>query len=101
MNRECKKCIYHTSGECSKWNCDGAVSVETAMNESYIKGYADGSLSVTKEISEKVIEEFIQKFKDDVFKCKPEGTSDLAVECMEVIFEAMIVSKNEYLRKLK
>lgn len=21
-NRNCKECIYHISGECSKWNCE-------------------------------------------------------------------------------
>lgn len=22
MDRDCDKCVYHTSGSCSKWECD-------------------------------------------------------------------------------
>lgn len=22
MNRDCKNCVYHSSGSCSKWNCE-------------------------------------------------------------------------------
>lgn len=22
MNRDCKNCVYHSNGSCSKWNCE-------------------------------------------------------------------------------
>ena len=22
MNRDCKNCVYHSSGSCSRWNCE-------------------------------------------------------------------------------
>lgn len=28
MDRECNKCIYHISGSCSRWNCEGTETLE-------------------------------------------------------------------------
>lgn len=28
MDRDCNKCIHHTSGSCSAWECTGTVTVE-------------------------------------------------------------------------
>lgn len=28
MDRNCNKCIHHTSGSCSAWECKGTVTVE-------------------------------------------------------------------------
>lgn len=28
MDRNCSKCIHHTSGSCSAWECTGTVTVE-------------------------------------------------------------------------
>ena len=28
MDRECNKCVYHTSGSCSAWECTGTKTVE-------------------------------------------------------------------------
>ena len=27
MNRECDKCVYHTSGSCSQWECKGTTTI--------------------------------------------------------------------------
>lgn len=26
MERDCNKCVYHTSGTCSRWECKGTVT---------------------------------------------------------------------------
>lgn len=33
MERNCNKCVYHTSGECSKWECLGTVTKNDFANE--------------------------------------------------------------------
>lgn len=44
-DRECEKCVYHTSGQCSKWMCEGTVTIN------------DVKRNTLKEISEKVADE--------------------------------------------
>lgn len=37
MDRECDKCVYHTSGSCSRWYCE-YKTVEQIKTESFIQG---------------------------------------------------------------
>ena len=30
MDRDCERCIYHTEKGCSKWECEGTVTIEDA-----------------------------------------------------------------------
>lgn len=32
MNRDCKNCVYHSSGSCSKWDCK-FTTVDDVRNE--------------------------------------------------------------------
>ena len=32
MNRDCKNCVYHSSGSCSKWDCE-FTTVDDVRNE--------------------------------------------------------------------
>lgn len=33
MNRECNKCVFHASGSCSAWECQGTTTVEDVIRE--------------------------------------------------------------------
>lgn len=32
-DRECDKCVYHSSGKCSQWSCNGTKTVKDIKNE--------------------------------------------------------------------
>ena len=49
MERNCDKCIHHTSGMCDSWDC----KIQTVED-------------VKKEAREKAIEEFAEKLKEKV-----------------------------------
>lgn len=33
MDRNCSKCVHHTSGGCSKWECTGTVTIKDVKEE--------------------------------------------------------------------
>ena len=49
MNRDCKKCIYHTSGMCSKWECE---------------------MTTLEDYRNKAIDEFVKKVIEQLEKMK-------------------------------
>lgn len=51
MDRNCDKCIHHTSGTCSSWDC----KMQTVED-------------LKKEVREKTIEEFAKKASDKIGK---------------------------------
>lgn len=51
MERNCDKCIHHTSGMCDSWEC----KMQTVED-------------VKKEVREKTIEEFVEKLKESMEK---------------------------------
>lgn len=67
---DCKKCKYFMScllgfvKECPKRNRRGVINMAIDNDEaSYNKGYADGSLAVTSEITNKIIDDFVNSLK--------------------------------------
>lgn len=40
MDRDCNKCVWHTDGNCKKWDCE-YKTVEDIKAEGYKQGYAD------------------------------------------------------------
>ena len=54
MDRDCDKCVYHTSGSCSKWECD---------------------FTTISDIRNRAIEEFSERLQENVdsFKAKING----------------------------
>ena len=37
MNRDCKNCVYHSSGSCSKWDCE-FTTVDDVKNKAVDAG---------------------------------------------------------------
>lgn len=52
MDRNCDKCIHHTSGMCDSWDC----KMQTVED-------------VKKEAREKAIEEFAEQIKEEIANC--------------------------------
>lgn len=36
MDRDCNKCVYHTSGSCSQWECKGTTPIDDIRAEEKI-----------------------------------------------------------------
>lgn len=47
MNRDCKNCVYHSSGSCSKWNCE-FTTVDDVRN----KAIDDFVTAITPRLSD-------------------------------------------------
>lgn len=45
-DRDCNACVYHTSGNCSKWECEGTVT----RQDIYDRAVKDTYKSVQEEI---------------------------------------------------
>lgn len=56
MGRKCDDCVHRYKAGCTLWECNHETE-----NDLYNRGYADGSLSVTTEIKNKVIKEYRSK----------------------------------------
>jgi len=35
--RECDKCVHHTAGNCSQFDCNGTVKIEDVENKAYMR----------------------------------------------------------------
>lgn len=59
MNRDCKNCVYYSSGSCSKWDCE-FTTVDDVRNEAIddtvkaIKGLYTFTILEEEEIDEVV-----------------------------------------------
>lgn len=59
MNRDCKNCVYHSSGSCSKWDCE-FTTVDDVRNKAIddfvnlFKSKTTMENSLVKEIAEQL-----------------------------------------------
>lgn len=74
MKRECDKCVYHSSGNCSVWECKGTVTIEDIKRQTIneickedcpidsvpTKLYADGFNDGRKSLADEYINSFIE-----------------------------------------
>lgn len=53
-DRNCKECVYHSSGSCRKWQCFGTVTINDVKRETLhdLERKLTGNTEALKRISE-------------------------------------------------
>ena len=99
MDRNCDKCIHHTTGSCSKWTCefksvaDVIKGNETGKAIMRQKGYEEGVIDVINDIAIHIRDMKNKKYISDSseFKAGYEAALSELVEKTEYL-------KEEYVR---
>lgn len=60
MNRDCKNCVYHSSGSCSRWNCE-FTTVDDVRNKA-IDDFANLFKSKTT-MENNLVKEIVEQLK--------------------------------------